>query len=136
MAAPGANPPFTRVNAMFDCGIVDAVLFVGNTKAIRIATELFDDDFTSCMDKTYVQLDGDLNSYSTLTPSHSQIRLTHGLKKNIKAFIQWKRYQICLGIYPITVRFPVSNASYFIKRYKHHDAYVKKSKTITKTEKT
>ena len=54
MEAPGANPPFTFESAMFDCGITDAVLFEKNTKASRIATELFDDDFTSCMDKTYV----------------------------------------------------------------------------------
>ena len=33
------------------------------------------------------------------------------------------------------VRFPVANASDFIKRYKHHGAYVKKSKMITETAK-
>ena len=54
MAAPGANPNFTLAKAMFDCGITDAILFDGDTKAIRIATELFDDNFTSCMDKTYI----------------------------------------------------------------------------------
>ena len=84
MAAPGANPPFTLVNAMFDCGITDAVLFYRNTKAIRIATEIFDDDFTSCMDKTHVQLDDDLKLYSTLTAAHGQIRITPGHKNNIK----------------------------------------------------
>ena len=31
--------------------------------------------------------------------------------------------------------FPVANASDVIKRYKHHDAYVKKPKTITETAK-
>ena len=62
MAAPGANPPFALVNDMFDCGITDAVLFDGDTKANRITTKLFDDDFTSCMDKTYIELDDDLKS--------------------------------------------------------------------------
>ena len=62
MASPGANSPFTLVNAMFDCGITDAVLFDGDTKEIRIATELFDNDFTPWMDKMYVELDEDLNS--------------------------------------------------------------------------
>ena len=87
MAAPGANPPFTLANAMSDCGITDAALFDGDTKASRIATEVFDNDFTSCMDKTYVELYDDLKSYSTLTAAHGQIRLTPGHKKNIKAFI-------------------------------------------------
>ena len=62
MAAPGANPPFTLANAMFDCGTMDAVLFDSDAKASRINTELFDHDFTSCMDKTYVKLDDDLKS--------------------------------------------------------------------------
>ena len=87
MAAPGANPPFKLANAIFDCGITDATLFDGDMKASRIATELFDDDFTSCMDKTYVKLDDDLKSHSTLTDAHGHIRLTPGHKKNIKAFI-------------------------------------------------
>ena len=116
MAAPGANPPFTFANAMFDCGITDDVLFDGNTKASRIYNELFDDDFMSCMDKTYVELDDNLKSYSTLTATHGQISLTPGNNKNIQAFIQWMRDQICLGIDPITVRFPVANDLDFIKR--------------------
>ena len=57
MAAPGANPPFTLAIAMFDYGITDATLFDGNTKASKIATELFEDDFTLCMDKMYPDLD-------------------------------------------------------------------------------
>ena len=131
MAEPGSNPPFTLVNAMFDCGITDAILFDGDTKASSIATELFDDDFTSCMDKTYVELDHELESQSALTAVHGQFRITPGHNKNIKAFIQWTSDQIHLGIDPITVRFWVANAPDFIKRYKHHDTYVNKSKTIT-----
>ena len=134
-ASSGANPPFALANVMSDCGITNAALFDSDTKASSIATELFDDEFTSCMDKTYVKLDDDLNSYYTLTAANVQIRLTPGHKKNIKAFILWTRNQIHLGIDPITVRFPVANASDFINRYKHHDAYVKKSKKIMETAK-
>ena len=54
MAAPGANPPFTLANDMFGCSITDAVLFDSDTKESRIPTEPFDNDFTPCMDKTYV----------------------------------------------------------------------------------
>ena len=135
MAGTSANLPFKLANAMFDCGITDALLFDSDTKKIRIATELFDDDFTSCMDKTYVNLDHELNSYSILTAARSQIRPTPGHKKNIKEFVQWTRYQIRLGVDPITVIFPVANAPDFFKIYKRHDAYVKKFKMITKTAK-
>ena len=57
MEAPGTNPPFTLASAMFDCGITDAALFEGDKKASKIATELFEDDFTLCMDKMYPDLD-------------------------------------------------------------------------------
>ena len=135
MAAPGTTPPFKLANAIFDCGIMDDVLFDGDTKEIGIATELFDDEFTSCMDKTYVKMDDGLKSYFTLTSEHGQIRLKPGHKNNTKAFIQWTRDPIRLGIDHITVRFTVANAPDFINRYKHHDAYVKKYKTITETSK-
>ena len=98
MAAPGANPSFTLANAMFDCGITDDVLFYRNTKVSRSAAELFDNNFTSYVDKTYVELDDELKSFSTLTTTHVQISLTPGHKKNIKAFIQWTRDHIRLGI--------------------------------------
>ena len=44
------------------------------------------------------------------------------------------------GLYPScdrssTVSSQVANASDFIKRYKHYDAYIKKSKKITETTK-
>ena len=55
---------------MFNLGITDTVLFDGDTKEIRIATELFDNDFTSCTDNTYIKLDDDLKSYSTLTSAY------------------------------------------------------------------
>ena len=77
----------------------------------------------------------DVKSYSNLTATHGQIRLTSGHKKNIKTFIQCKRDQIYIGIDPITFIFPVANASDFIKIYKRHDAYIKKSNTITETSK-
>ena len=110
MSAPGAHPHFKLANAMFDCGIIDAVLFEGYTKASRIATEIFYDDFTSCMDKTYIELYDDLKSYSSLTTAYCYIRLIPGHKDNIKAFIQWMSDHICLGIDPITVIFTVVNA--------------------------
>ena len=59
---PGANLPFMIANDMFDCGITDAAIFDNNTKSSRIDTEIFDDHFTSCMNKTNVELDDDLKS--------------------------------------------------------------------------
>ena len=89
-----------------------------------MASGLFDGDFSSCMDKTYEEIDEDLKSYSSLTVFYGQIRLGLGNKNNIKAFIQWTRYQIRLVLDHVLTRFTVVNASIFIKRYKHHEAYI------------
>ena len=63
----GLNPTFTVEKTIFDCGVMDVALFNGNRKADRMATELFDDDFSFCMDKTYEEFDENLKSYSNLT---------------------------------------------------------------------
>ena len=98
MASPCANPPFKLANAMFDCGITDAAIFYGNTKASRIATGIFDDDFTSCMDKTYVELDDGLKSCSNLTAAHGQIRLTPGHKKTLRRLSNGQGIRSVLGL--------------------------------------
>ena len=51
----------------------------------------------------------------------------------MKAFIKSARDHIRLGLNPDLTRFPLVNASYYIKRYKHLAAYIKMSKTITET---
>ena len=50
-ARPGANPPFTVANVVFICGINIPTLFQGDSQEKRISSELFDDNFMSCMDK-------------------------------------------------------------------------------------
>ena len=106
MAVPAAEIVFTVQDAMIACGIDNVTLFDGSPPTTRIATNLFDDDFTACMEKTYKDLDDDLKGYSILTQAQGQIRLTPGTKKNLKAFVQWTRYRIRLGQDPAGIDFP------------------------------
>ena len=53
----GFNPHFTVVNTIFDCSVTYGALFYGNKKSDRMAAELFDDDLSSCMEKTYEEFD-------------------------------------------------------------------------------
>ena len=98
-----------------------------------MADELIDDNLSPCTEETYKKFDEDLKSYSNLTVIKGKIRLEPGQKNNIKAFIQCTRYQIRLKINTPLTRFPVVNASDYIKRNNHHAAYIKKSKMITET---
>lgn len=101
----------------------------------RIATDMFDDDFQTCMDKDLKELDDDLRSYSTLTIAQGQIRLQPGIKKRIHAFIQWSCDRTRMGKDPETMAFPVNDAQELIQRTKDHAAYVKNSASISETAK-
>jgi len=123
-------PAFTVRDAMVACGVDDAALFQGQTAAQRIATDIFDDNFDSCMDKTFTELDSDFKTYLDLTIAQGQIRLAPGIKNRIKAFVQWARDQKHLGRDPANFAFPVADMSNLLRRYKTHEAFVKKSSTL------
>ena len=73
---------------MIACGVNNVDVFLGNTPAFRLATDIFGDDFTTCMDKTFVELDSNFKTYSDLTQVQGQIRLLPGIKQKFKVFIQ------------------------------------------------
>ena len=78
----------TLEQILLTCGVPnDGVLFNGATKANRIANEVFNDDFNSCMDISHEDFDSECKTYSGLTVVQGQIRLTPGTKRNIKAII-------------------------------------------------
>ena len=132
MAAPAL---YTVLDAIVACGVDNATMFNGNTAAERVATDIFDDDFSTCMDKDLKELDDDLKSYSTLTVAQGQIRLQPGIKKRLRAFIQWSRDRIRVGDDPATMPFPVGDTAALIQRMKDHSAYIKNSSTTSETAK-
>ena len=133
MAVPAAEIFFTVQDAMIACSIDKVMMFDGSPTTTRISTDLFDDDFTACMDKTYEGLDDDLKGYSIFTQAQGQIRLTPGTKKNLKAFVQWTRDRIRLGQDPAGIAFPPEDAIAPLRLYKSHVQFVTKSKTLSTT---
>ena len=104
-----AAPPQIVLDAMIACGCDNAVMWNGETAATRIASNVFDDDFSSCMDNSFDDLDQDLNSYASLTAANGQIRLNPRVKKNIRGFIQWCRDRICCNEDPSIFTFLVDD---------------------------
>ena len=88
MTGTMAAVTFTIRNSLIACGVDDVTLYDGETAAARLANDIFDDDFSACMDKTFEDLDDDLKAYSTMALAKCQIRLNPGTKKLINAFIQ------------------------------------------------
>ena len=73
------------------CGVDNSAVFGqfnGQTQVQRIAQDVFDKDFTSCIDKTVSELEDDWKTYAQQTANQGQIRLRPVTKKNIKALIQ------------------------------------------------
>ena len=99
MAAVVAN---TVRQLLAIAGVDDVQQFNGETQAQRLSADMFDDTFTSCMDKTYEELDSDLTMYSSLTVAQGQIRLQPGTKRGKKSFVQWTRDTIRTDRDPVT----------------------------------
>ena len=111
----------------------NTLLFNNKTQAQQLASDLFDDAFASCMDKSYEEIDSDLKSYAQLTAIQGQIRLQPGVKRGIKAFVQWTRDMIRTDLYPATVPIAAFDNATLMRRYKSHENFVKKSSTISST---
>ena len=114
-------------------GVNDTLLFNNETQAQQLASDLFDDTFVSCMDKSYKEIDSDLKSYAQLTAAQGQIRLQPSVKRGIKAFVQWTRDMICTNLDPAAVPIAVFDIATLMRRYKSHENFVKKSSTISST---
>ena len=121
---------YTIEEAIEACGVDNGVVFGqynGQTQVQRIAEDVFDGNFASCMDKQVSELEDDWKTYAQLTVNQGQIRLRPAMKKNVKAMIQWVRGEIHMGRDPSHTAFPVNDAPELIKRYTTHKQWVKKS---------
>ena len=58
MAAPYNNLRLLLVSV----GVDDVIQFLGATNTQRIAVDIFDDNFLSCMDKSYKEIDSGIKS--------------------------------------------------------------------------
>src|SRR5687768_15236837 len=120
---------FTVTQAIAACG-------VPANAAVTLANGIFLDDYKTCMDKTWEELDQDLKAYSDLTIVEGRIQLAPNVKMCIKAFIQWTRNEIRVGRDPSLTLFPGPPATQdLIRRYQMHEKYIQKTKTITESAK-
>ena len=79
---------FTVHDVMVVSGVNDTNNFDGYSTAECTAEGMFEDDFSTCMDKTHEDIDNDFKTFLIMTVAQGQIRLLPGVKKRIKSFIQ------------------------------------------------
>jgi hypothetical protein len=125
-----AIPVFTVADAMESCGVPLLPLYGGDTPAARVAFDLFDDNFASCMDKSFDEIDRDFSIYSKLTAAQGQIRAPPGVTKRIKAFVQWTQDELRMGRNPSGAAFPVVRVAELTRRHTTHKKFVEDSGNV------
>ena len=127
-----AAPIQTLQDALNACGVPqDGVLFNGATKTERIAHEIFDDEFQTCMDMSFDDFNSECKTLAGLNVNQGQIRLLPAVKRNIRGLIQWTKDKIITGGDPTMELFPVLEAPRYVLRYKTHQNFIDKSKTLS-----
>ena len=126
----------TVADLLASVGIDNVGQFNCQTNAERLASDMFNDDFGSFIDKTSVEIEADLKTYSALTIPNGQIRLQPGQKRSIKVAVQWVSDLIRTDQDHITTPIPaVMDSAMLTRRNKTHANFVKKSSTLATTAK-
>ena len=123
----------TSFEVMISCGGHNCNTFDGQTEKQRLATDLFTYDFSTCIDKSFEELDVDFKSYSDLTSTEGNIRLIPGVKKMIEAVVQFVRKKIMIGRNPGDTLFVAGDAQKYII-YKTHKKFMSDSKIMLEAE--
>ncbi len=124
----------TMIDALILCGLdSNPIIFNGETIPTRVSSDIFDDSFMTCMDKTRTELEDSWKTYAQLTVNQGQIRLRPQEKKKVRALVHWVREQIRLGRDPAAVPFPVHETQDILHREKNHEAWMDKAPSKAKT---
>ena len=133
MAQPAVNN-ITR--SLMDCRVdIDSrgVIWNGESASQRIANDIFNNSFNTCIDITFTELDNHWKTYSSLTVADGRIRLRPGTKVNIRAFVQWTRDKLRTGEDPAIEMFPVASRTDLIDCYNTHKQWVSDASDMAKS---
>ena len=108
----------TVLDGIIACGIDNTIQGpLNSSPASRVATQIFNDDFTTCLTLTDEEIDNSFKVFSGLTQALGQVRLMPGMIKMVKAFTQHVAHTIRLELNPEEVPFlPVRMASLIRQR--------------------
>eukprot|EP00978_Attheya_sp_CCMP212_P042817 scaffold267772_cov29-Attheya_sp.AAC.1 len=98
MVALPLIPAFDVHLAVAACGINDVDLFDGTTAAARMALDMFNNSFHSCMDKTFDEVDQDFKSYSSLTIASARYNCHQVFERESKRSFNGRLMNYVLGV--------------------------------------
>ena len=122
-------------DALSRCGVLadtNNIAFNGADASERIAGEVFNDNFSSCIDIQFSELEDNWKTYSGLTVNEGRIRLRPRTKVNIKAMVQWARDKLRKGEDPTQEEFPVADRDDLLERYNTHKQWIDDAPNMAK----
>ena len=80
----------TITDALITCGVISdttGLIVNGNNEAEMIASDVFNENFNTCVDIKFSQLEDNWKTYSRLIVAEGRIRLIPRTKVNSRAFV-------------------------------------------------
>ena len=120
----------------------NGIIFDGSNSSERIANYVFNDNFNTCIDLKFSDIEKHWKTYIYLTVDEGFIRLRPRTKVNIRAFVHWVRERISMSEDQEANPFSTGDMDDLIERYNTHskwmldsDGMVKKAMPKTFTDK-
>ena len=117
------QPPYTVETAMTACGFTDIV-------AARIASEFFDDQFSSCKNQTHTDMKDAFKSLASLSIASGGMKFTPKQKSFITNFSHWVKHQYRMGRDPALLRYPFTDTTVIKNKASIHSMYIERHETI------
>ena len=95
-----APVPHVIVNGIIAYRVDFVLPFVGQTKVKPLTSDIFSYECITWIDKTFDDLDTELETYATLTQVQGHILVLLGVNLPIKSFVQCVRREVCTGRNP------------------------------------
>ena len=115
------------MDALTTCGVIadtTGLIVNGNNSVEMIAADEFNENFNTCVDIKFSELEDNWKTYSGLTVTEGRIRLILRTKVNIRTFVQWERKKNRQYEDPRLTLFPLAKRDYTIEGFNTHNQWL------------
>ncbi len=122
------QPPYKVETAMIASGFTPAT-------AVRIATEFFDENFSSCKNKRSSEMKDAFKSLAYMSIASGGMKFTPKQKSYITNFCYWVKHQYRMGRDPTLLRFPFADTTEIKAKADIHSMYIDRHEAIASAAK-
>ena len=104
-----------------------------NNAEEMISADVFNENFNTCVDIKFSELEYNWKTYSRLTVAEERISLRPRTKVDIREFVQCTRGEVRQDEDPILTLFPLNDRDDLIERFKTHNHWLEDVVNMGKT---